>query len=397
MIFEEIKKASATIKSVVQKTPLIYSSSFSEILGFGCYLKLENLQKTGSFKVRGAYNRVFALSEGERAAGVVAASSGNHAQGVAWAASLLGINSTIVMPETAPIIKQVATRCYGAKVVLQGRTFSEAYGRALELSSSEGRTFIPPFDDELVIAGQGTIGLEIAEDLPDMDTVIVPVGGGGLISGIAAAVKEKIKGVRVIGVEVESSPSCTESLKAGHPVAVESLPTIADGIAVKAVGEKTFPHIKEYVNDVVLTNDEAIASAIVMFLERKKLVTEGAGAAPLAAALEGKITGPVKKAVFIVSGGNIDVTTLDRVIHLGLLKEGRITRFSATIPDVPGSLAALTVAIADLKANILSITHMREAPIVPMGSVGVEVILEVEGPEHSKRVLDSLKDKGYRK
>jgi threonine dehydratase len=399
-MFEEIKKAAGVIGGVVQRTPIIYSSSFSELLGFGCYLKLENLQKTGSFKVRGAYNKLSSLTDDERAAGVVAASSGNHAQGVAWAATLLGIESTIVMPETAPIIKQVAARSYGARVIFHGSTFGEAYERALGLAADKGFTFIPPFDDELVIAGQGTVGLEIAEELPEADLVVVQVGGGGLISGVAAAVKERIKGVRVVGVEAEASPSCTESLKAGRSVPIESRPTIADGIAVKEIGQKTFPLIKEYVDGVVLVGEEAIAGAIVKFLERKKLVVEGAGAVPLAAAIdgkiEGKIDGPIKKAVFVVSGGNIDVTTLDRIIHLGLIKEGRVATLSAVIPDVPGSLAGLIAGIASQKANILNISHIREAPGVPVGRVRVEVIIEVEGPEHSERVLKALREKGYK-
>jgi threonine dehydratase len=299
------------------------------------------------------------------------------------------------MPETAPIIKQVATRSYGAEVILFGASFSAAYGRAIELASGQGLTFIPPYDDDLIIAGQGTVGVEIAEELPDADLVVVPVGGGGLISGVAVAVKEMIKGVAVVGVEAEASPSCTAALNAGCPVEVAAGPTIADGIAVKGLGVRTFPIIKKYVDKVVLTGEEAIAGAIVRLMERKKLVVEGAGAAPLAAALEGKMPGPVKKVVFVVSGGNIDVTTLDRVIHLGLLKEGRITRLSTVIRDVPGALARLTAAIAAQKANILSITHLREAPDVPIGSIRVEVTLEVEGPAHSQRLLSSLKEAGY--
>ncbi len=418
-MFELIKKAAVDIKGVIEKTPLIYSSSFSKSFGFECYLKLENLQKTGSFKARGAYNKIKSLSEKERKAkglysspppitpvrrgglggvrpgGVITASSGNHGQAVAWAASLLNMRSTIVMPEGAPIIKQSAARGYGGHVILHGNSFDEAYKYATELSQKKGMAFIPPFDDLLVIAGQGTAGLEIMEQLPDADAVVVPIGGGGLISGIAQAVKGIKRDIMVIGVEAEAMPSCTVSLKAGKPVQVEKKPTLADGIAVKKVGDITLPIIKEYVDEVLMVKEETLAAAILNFLERKKLVVEGAGAVSLAAAMEGKLSGRLKKVVFVVSGGNIDVTTLDRVIRLGLMKEGRIIRLSTVLEDSPGSLASLTALIASLKANILHILHERDAPKALPGKTRVEAILEVQGPAHGRRVLKGLKDKGY--
>ena len=390
-----IREAAATLSGVISPTPLVFSSSFTRLLGFECWLKLENLQKTGSFKVRGAYNMIAGLNPSQKAAGVITASSGNHAQGVAWAAALLGIPSTIVMPQTAPITKYMATRGYGGQVVYHGRSFGDTYGRALELATETGAIFVPPFDDELVMAGQGTVGLEILGALPDVDTVVVPIGGGGLIAGIACAVKGISSSVNIIGVEAEATASCAASLKAGCPVSVEGLPTIADGIAVKRVGDKTFPVIRSLVTDVCAVGEDALAEAILRLLERKKLVVEGAGAAPLAAAFSGRLSVKPKKAVFVLSGGNIDVTTLDRVIRLGLMKEGRVMKAVAVIPDVPGSLASLTALIAGLKANVLHIHHEREAADVPIGSTRIDCILEVESTEHAAIVRAGLKKAGY--
>ncbi|CAG0956422.1 partial threonine dehydratase, partial [Gammaproteobacteria bacterium] len=271
----------------------------------------------------------------------------------------------------------------------------EAYLFAMEYAKEKGLAFIPPFDDELVIAGQGTIGLEIMEDLPDADTVVVPIGGGGLISGIAAAMKGAEAPVRVVGVEASAAASCAESLRKGKPVEGRTGPTIADGIAVKRVGEKTFGMIRRYVDEVVDAGEDSIAGAILMLLERKKLMVEGAGAVTIAAAMEGKLPRSAKKAVFVLSGGNIDVTMLDRVIRLGLLKEGRILRLSTVIRDMPGTLASLTALIAGLKANILHVIHQREAVEIPVDSIRLEIILEVEGPGHSERILKALRAGGY--
>lgn len=390
-----IKEAFVRQKGVVTETPLVYSSSFSKLFGFECWFKLENLQKTGSFKARGAFNRISCLTNEEKKRGVITASSGNHAQAVAWASSLVGTESTIVMPETAPIIKQVATRGYGGLVILYGRSFDEALSNAMILSKERNFVFIPPFEDDYVIAGQGTIGLEIINALPSVDAVIAPIGGGGLISGIASYIKAVKPGIEIIGVEAMASPSCSASFKAGRPVAVEKKPTVADGVAIKKVGEKTFGIIKSLVDGVVAVSEDAIASAILRFLERKKLVVEGAGALTLAAAIEGKVPQRVKKAVFIVSGGNIDVSALDKIIRLGLLRDGRVIKVLAVIPDVPGALAELTAEIATQKANILHVAHRREADDAPVGSICVEVILEVEGRPHGELTLCALKSKGY--
>lgn len=394
-MIELIREASKNIEKVTNRTPVIFSSTFTKLFGFETYLKLENLQKTGSFKARGAYNKISSLTESEKAKGVVTASSGNHAQGVAWASALLGVSSLIVMPETTPIVKFVAAKGYGGEILFHGKNFYEAYRYAMELADNKGSVFIPPYDDYLVMAGQGTIGLEILEALPDVDTVVVPVGGGGLISGIASALKESRGGITVIGAEASASHSCVESIKKGFPVEVEQGPTIADGIAVKQVGERTFGIIRKLVDRVVDVGEDTIAWAILQLLERKKLIVEGAGAVPIAAAMEGKLPKTTKKAVFVLSGGNIDVTTLDKVIRLGLLKEGRIMRLRTILPDVPGSLARLTAEIAGLKANILHVIHQREAVDVPVNSIRLEVILEVQGKEHADRILKELGDKGY--
>ncbi|MBI5561232.1 MAG: threonine ammonia-lyase [Deltaproteobacteria bacterium] len=390
-----IKDAQARLRGVVSPTPLVFSASLSKALGFECHLKLENLQKTGSFKARGAYNRIAAPGSAGKKAGVITASSGNHGQGVAWAATLLGLRSTVVMPETTPIIKYMAAKGYGAEVVFHGGSFDEALGRAIELAVATGAAFIPPFDDELVMAGQGTIGLEIMDALPDVDAVAVPIGGGGLISGIASAIKSVKPNARVIGAQAEASRSCSASLEAGRPVSVEKSPSIADGIAVKRVGDKTFPIIKRLVDEVCAVGEDAIAAAILQLLERKKLVVEGAGAVPLAAAMSGKLPQGIKKAVFVISGGNIDVTTLDRVIRLGLLKEGRVMKVSTVIPDAPGSLARLTNVLASQKANILHVVHERDSEDAVVGSTRIEVILEVESHSHGAAVRKALAEAGY--
>lgn len=390
-----VNEAASRIKGIVTRTPVIPSSTLSRLFGFKVWLKLENLQKTGSFKVRGAFNKVSSLTEDEKARGVISASSGNHAQGVAWASSLLGVRSLIIMPENTPIVKFVATRGYGAEVMFHGDNFFEAYQFAIGYAKERGLAFIPPFEDDLVIAGQGTIGLEILEDLPDVDTIVVPVGGGGLISGIASAVKSARPSITVIGAEAGASSSCIESLKQGRPVEVSERPTIADGIAVKRVGDRTFALIRRYVDMVVDAGEDSIAGAILQLLERKKLMVEGAGAVTIAAAMEGKLPKSTKKAVFVLSGGNIDVTMLDRVIRLGLLREGRIIKLATVIRDIPGTLAGLTALIAGLKANILHVIHQREAVEVPVDSIRLEIILEVEGFEHSERILKALKENGY--
>ncbi len=395
-LVELIERAHGRLKGVVHESPLVYSTSFSRMFGVEVYLKLENLQKTGSFKVRGAYNRISSLTEQEKARGVVAASSGNHAQGVAWASGLAGVRATIVMPETTPIVKYTATRGYGAEVILRGRTFSDAYEQAIYLSGARKLTFIHPFDEELVIAGQGTIGVEILSALGDTDCVVVPVGGGGLMAGIATWIKEHKRGVKIVGVESASSPSLREALRCHRPVAVQTRPSIADGINMKQVGSKTLPIIEQYVDYAVTVEEETIAEAIVKLMERKKLVVEGAGATGIAALMEDKIPlEGIRRLVVVLSGGNIDVTTLDRILHRGLVKEGRVCSITTVVEDVPGSLAALASEVAGMRANILHITHYRDAVDVPVGSTRVELIVEVEGREHTERIRERLGRLGY--
>ncbi len=391
-----IERAHRRLKGVVHETPIVYSTSFSRMFGVEVYLKLENLQKTGSFKVRGAYNRISSLTAEEKARGVVAASSGNHAQGVAWASGLVGIRATIVMPETTPIVKYMATRGYGAEVVLHGRTFSEAYEHALHLSRTRRLAFIHPFDDEVVMAGQGTIGVEILSSLAGVDCVVVPVGGGGLIAGIATWIKEHSGGVKLVGVESTLSPSLSEALKHHRPVAVQTKPSIADGVNIKQVGSKTLPLVERYVDCAVTVEEETIAEAIVKLMERKKLVVEGAGATGMAALMEKKIPlEGIRKLVVVLSGGNIDVTTLDRILHKGLVKEGRVCSITTVIEDAPGELAALASEVAGMRANILQVTHNRDALDVPVGRTRVELVVEVEGREHTERIRERLGMLGY--
>ncbi len=393
-----IEEAVVTTSGVVTRTPIVYSRTFSETFGIEVFFKLENLQKTGSFKARGAYNKIKNLKKQGEVKGVIAASSGNHAQGVAWAAALCKVKSVIVMPETAPIIKRVATKGYGAEVILHGSSFSDAFGRAEEVAKERGLSFVHAFDDELIMAGQGTIGLEIAEQMPDLDMVIVPVGGGGLISGIATGLKSRLPKARVIGVQARAYTSALDSLKKGRLVAGKSEPTIADGIAIKKIGKLPFKYIKKNVDKIVSVGEETIAEAVLKLLERKKLSVEGAGAVGLAALMEGKIKSgkaKKKKVLILLSGGNIDVTMLDRVIRLGLQKEGRIFKFTTIISDKPGALALLTSIIAESKSNILQMHHQRDAAYVPIGSTRLEVILEVEDRNHSVRVVAALEAAGY--
>jgi threonine dehydratase len=385
---KDIQDALKNIQPFVHKTPLIYSNSFSKLIGAEVYLKAENLQKTGSFKVRGAFNKLTGVKGGR----VIAASMGNHAQGVAFAANALGIHAKIVMPVTSPIVKQEATKSYGAEVVLHGETFSDALVHAL---SQKDYTFIHAFDDEKVIAGQGTIGIEIIEDLKDIDFVIIPVGGGGLISGIAAAVKALSPQTRIIGVQTESATSAYDSFKSKKISDKIPLPTLADGIAVGRVGEKTFEIMNKYIDEVLLVKEDSIAMAILLFLERKKLVVEGAGAVPLAALIENKDKFKGKKIVLIVSGGNIDFTLIDRIIHKGLVTSGRIGVFEVVVDDIPGSLHFITGIISSHKGNILNVVHDRLAGDLPVGKTKVVFTVEVKGMEHLDEILFEFEAKGF--
>lgn len=393
-LWKEIERAGDQIGRVILRTPIIYSEALSKLTGKEIFLKLENLQKTGSFKIRGAYYKLSRLSGSKRVREVVAASAGNHAQGVAYASSLLGIHSRIVMPESAPLAKQMATRAYGGEVILFGRNTDEALCHARGMEET-GRIFIHPFDDEEVIAGQGTIGLEILEDVPEVEGIIVPVGGGGLISGISTIVKKRKPKVRIIGVQSSHAPAAVRSLERKRIVEVKVKPTLADGIAVGKIGEITFPILQQKVDEMVIVEEEEIASAILMLMERKRLVAEGAGASPLAALLSRRIRIKAKKVVLVISGGNIDVHLLDRIIEKGLTRTGRMARFEVLLRDVPGSLTKLTGLVAQHHANILHIIHERAARDIPIGFSKVILVLETRGPDHIREIKKRLKEKGY--
>jgi threonine dehydratase len=393
-LWEEIEIAKSKIQKAIRMTPMIYSEIFSKLTGREAFLKLENLQKTGSFKIRGAYYKLSLLNPSVKRRGVVAASAGNHAQGVALASSLLGIQSTIVMPEGSSLAKQMATRSYGGEVVLFGKDTDEALGYAKKLAE-DGRSLIHPFDDTQIIAGQGTIGLEILEEVPGVEAIIIPIGGGGLISGIATIVKKRKPKVKIIGVQSNQAPSAFYSLKRNEIVEVKAKPTLADGIAIRRVGEITFPIIQKLVDEIVTVEEDEIASAILMLMERKRVVAEGAGAAPLAALLSRRWKVDSKKIVLVVSGGNIDVHLLDRIIEKGLAQTGRLVRFGVLLRDVPGSLVKLSSLISQNQANILHIIHERAAKDIPIGFSKVILVLETRGPEHIREIRKSLKEKGY--
>jgi threonine dehydratase len=385
--FKDIQTAAKNIKDFVHKTPLIYSNSFSKMTGAEVYLKVENLQKTGSFKVRGAFNKMINVS-----GKVIAASMGNHAQAVAFAASRLGMHAKVIMPVTAPIVKEEATKGYGAEVVLYGENFKEALDYAF---SQRDYIFIHAFDDDEVISGQGTVGIEITEDLKDVDVILVPVGGGGLISGISIAVKSLSPKTQIIGVQTESAPSAYISFRDKKICDKSPLPTLADGIAIGKIGDRSFEIINKYVDDIILINENSIAMAILLFLERKKLVVESAGAVPLAALMEKRDRFVGKRIVLVVSGGNIDFTLIDRIIHKGLVKSGRIGVFEATVDDVPGSLHSLTGIIASHRGNILSVVHDRFAGNLPIGKTKVVFMIETRSREHLEKILSDLAEKGF--
>jgi len=392
---EDIRKARERIEGVIRPSPLIHSSAFSRLLDGDVFLKLENLQETGSFKVRGAYNRLSLMNAAERERGVIAASAGNHAQGVAWAATGLGIQATIVMPEDVSIRKLLAVKDYGAEVILFGTQFSDAYKHAEALSEKTGKIMIPPFADPQVVAGQGTIGLEISEVLDENTIVVVPAGGGGLISGIAIAAKSRCAKVRIIGVQTEACPSTIRSLEKGSPTAVEVCHTLADGIAVNKPGDLNLSIIQKYVDDVVAVDEESIATAILNLLDRANIIAEGSGAVPLAALMEGRISSRAKRYVLIISGGNIEINTIDRILQRGSIRTGRLIRIEIDLLDVPGSLWRLMGIIAKEKANILHIFHDRLNLENPIQVSRVKLNLETRGHDHAKEILDKLKEAGY--
>lgn len=389
------REAAEMIGKSVFRTPLVFSPTMSRMFGGRIFLKMENLQKTGSFKIRGATYKLMKRREDIGPGGVVAASAGNHAQGVALAARQAGIGATVVMPEWASISKQEATRSYGGTVVLSGQSLGESLLKAREMAQG-GKTFIHPFDDPDIITGQGTIGLEILDDLPEVDVIVVPVGGGGLISGIAAMVKSARPSVRIIGVQAAACPSAAASRKAGKIVEVPARHSIADGITVKQIGLHNFDVIRRWVDEIVLVGEEEIAAAVLMLLERKKVLAEGAGAVPLAALLNGVVRIPEnRKGVLVISGGNVDSPLLGRIIQKGLLKNGRIMRVRIHLADIPGALSGLLREIARLKANVLHIFHDRDVENLPIHMTDVALELEVRGPGHIEEVMSTLSRAGY--
>ena len=393
---ESIQTARRRIEGAVYLSPCPYSPAISEWSGLPIHLKLENLQRTGSFKERGALNKILMLSDAEKKRGVIAASAGNHAQGVAFHAKNNGIAATIVMPVMTPLVKVNATKSYGAHVILHGDGYDEAYEEACRVARAQGLTFVHPFDDEAVIAGQGTIGLEILEQVPDLEAAVVPIGGGGLISGIACALKESNPRLRVVGVQPARMPSMLEGMKHHGPVTIPLQPTIADGIAVRRTGERTLPLVEKYVDDVVVVEEEEIASGILTLLEREKMLAEGAGAAAVAALLHRKAKLKNKKTVALVCGGNIDVTLLSRIIQRGLVKDARLVRMQIHLSDRPGSLHQLTKIIAAHHANIVELQFDRAYYGVSLGDTLIDVTLETRGKEQIHRILAALSEAGYR-
>jgi threonine dehydratase len=390
-----IREARDRIASHIIRTPLVYSPTFSSMCGYEVYLKLETMQKAGSFKVRGATNRILSCRDEIGGNGVVAASAGNHAQGVAVAARAAGVPATVVMPVWASVSKQAAARSYGAAVILSGANLEESIRHAKDLAK-DGMTYIPAFDDPGVITGQGTLGLEILEDLPETDLILVPIGGGGLISGIAVAAKGIDPRVRIRGVQAAACPSAVEAVKAGKPVLVEARATLADGIRVRQVGSLAFPIIRDLVEDIVLVEEEEIAKAMLLLLERKRVIAEGAGAAPLAALISGKVKAREgSRVVLVVSGGNVDTPLLDRVIHQGLVRNGRVLQAEVILEDVPGALASLLSVIATAGGNILQIHHVRGGRDLPVQEVRVALEVETRDEEHRRRMVREVEEAGY--
>ncbi len=390
----DVEAAAALLADVVRRTPLHHSRALADLVGGPVWLKSENLQRTGSFKIRGAYTRIARLTEDERARGVVAASAGNHAQGVALAARLLGVRATVFMPVSAPLPKVAATRGYGATVELTGATLTEALAAAVAHAAATDAVFVHPFDHPDVIAGQGTVGLEVVEQCPGVATVVVPAGGGGLVSGTAAAVRAVRPDVRLVAVQAEGAAAFPGSLAAGRPVPLTSTLTMADGIAVGAPGELTLAHVRDLVDDVVTVSEEDLSRALLFCLERAKLVVEPAGVAAVAALLAepGAFRPPV---VAVVSGGNVDPVLLMKVVQHGMTAAGRYLSLRLRVPDRPGSLVAVLSELAACGANVLEVEHERTSQRLHVGEVEVAVVVETRGPDHAGRVLEGLRAGAY--
>lgn len=397
LTLQDVQQARETIKDIVKKTDLLESVKLSQKTGANVYYKCENLQKTGSFKVRGACNKIASLTEQEKANGVIASSAGNHAQGVALGAKMSGIKATIVMPATAPLAKVTATKGYGAEVVLEGLVYDDAYAKAVELQKETGATFLHPFNDKYVMAGQGTIALEIFEQLDNnVDTIMCPIGGGGIIAGIAVAAKALNPNVKIIGVQTANIPSMKESMENGEVTTAFKATTIADGIAVKTPGDQTFEIIKELVDEVIVVEEHEIAQGMLFLLENQKLIAEGSGAVSTAALLSGKyVPAEGENVVCVISGGNVDVNTLYRVIGTALTEEGRRFAFKTMIQDKPGGLAELTKVVGGLNANILNANLSRLTKGHSLGSLYVEIELETFNEEHKNEIRKAVEAAGF--
>lgn len=392
---KDIQDARERIKDQIIKTPSTYSSTFSELTNCELYLKLENLQLTGAYKVRGALNRLQKLSDDEKKKGVIASSAGNHAQGVALAAKKCGIPATIVMPRTTPLSKVQGTKKFGAKVVLHGDFYDDAYQKALDIQKEEGQTFIHPFNDPDIMAGQGTIGLELYENVKDLDCVIIPIGGGGLISGIAVALKSLNPKIRIIGVEAEQMSAMKASVDQGSLAVVPKKKTIADGIAVTTVKEGTLEVVQNFVDEIVTVSEVEMAHAIMMLLETEKVLAEGAGAAAFAALTYGKIKNiEHKKVSVIISGGNIDLNFLSKVLERGLSEDGRLCNLKVIVPDSPGIISDISKIVSDHEANIVDIYHNRTFSNTHLGETAVHFTLETKGHTHIEEIITAIKDVG---
>lgn len=390
----DFMEARERLNTVITKTKLIYSNIFSNETGNDVYIKPENLQRTGAFKIRGAYNKIAKLTEEEKKRGVIAASAGNHAQGVALAAQKLGIKAVIVMPKHTPLIKVEATRRYGAEVILTGEVYDEAYEYAKKLQEKEGYTFVHPFDDEDVIEGQGTIALEVLDELPNADIILVPIGGGGLISGIASAAKLKNPLIKIIGVEPEGAASALEARKNKHVVELAEANTIADGTAVKKIGEITFDYIEKYVDDIVTVSDYELMAAFLILVEKHKIVAENSGILSVAGLKKLNVKG--KKIISIISGGNIDVLTISSMINKGLIARGRIFTFAVDLPDKPGQLVAVSQILSKQNANVIRLEHNQFKNLDRFHEVELQVTVETNGEEHINKITEEFKKRGYR-
>ena len=391
-----VQRARERINGFIYNSPCRHSIELSQMTGQETFLKLDNVQRTGAFKERGALNRILTLSNDEKRRGVITASAGNHAQAVAYHACARGINAQIVMPLMTPLVKVAATKGFGAEVVLHGANYDEAYSFALQSCAEQGMTFLHPFDDVEVINGQGSIGLELLEQVPDLEAVVVPVGGGGLISGVACAIKESNPKVRVVGVQTERLPSMLRATEAGHPVTIPASATVADGIAVRRAGDVTLPLVQRYVDEIVTVDEEEIANAILVLLEKEKTLAEGAGAVAIASLLQHKTSLSGQRAAALVCGGNIDVSLLAKIIERGLAKDGRRLRLRIHLTDRPGALHQLTKIIADLRANIVETQYDRTYYGVNLGDTAIDLSMETRGPEHIQSILDALTTAEYK-